>query len=288
MAEGKPDNWSTEAYQNAASFVPKLATKIVQWLNPQPDDVILDIGCGDGVLNIQFNEILSRGSGSVHGIDASPAMIEAARAAAEKAGAEKCTFEVLDALSLATVPALQAGSFTKLFSNAALHWILGGSYSPIEARATATSFFRAARAALAPGGLFAFEMGGLGNVAEMRAAILGATARRVGLGRAERADPWFFPDEAWVRDVMEGKGEEGKGGWEVLRAEREWRPTRTADVDGWVRLFGKPFFQVLPEGPEREACIREAVGVLEVVCRDPRGGGFNIGYVRLRVLARRV
>jgi len=35
-----------QAYQNAASFVPKLATKVMQWLNPQQDDLILDVGCG--------------------------------------------------------------------------------------------------------------------------------------------------------------------------------------------------------------------------------------------------
>jgi tRNA/tmRNA/rRNA uracil-C5-methylase (TrmA/RlmC/RlmD family) len=35
-----------QAYQNAASFVPKLATKVMQWLDPQKDDVILDVGCG--------------------------------------------------------------------------------------------------------------------------------------------------------------------------------------------------------------------------------------------------
>ncbi|KAI0595577.1 S-adenosyl-L-methionine-dependent methyltransferase [Biscogniauxia sp. FL1348] len=288
MAEEKKDNWSTEAYQNAASFVPKLATKIVEWLDPQPDDVILDIGCGDGVLNIQFNEILSRGSGSVHGIDSSPAMIEAARKAAEKAGAEKCTFEVLDALSLSTVPALQTGSFTKLFSNAALHWILGGAHkhstpSPSSPSSRASAFFRAARASLAPGGLFAFETGGLGNVAEMRAALLAAVGRRAGLARAAAADPWFFPDEAWARSAMEAEG------WEVLRAEREWRPTRTGQggVEAWVRLFGATFLELVPEGAEREECVREAVGVLELVCREPTGG-FVLGYVRLRVLARRV
>jgi protein-L-isoaspartate O-methyltransferase len=35
-----------QAYQNVASFVPKLATKVVEWLDVQPEDVILDIGCG--------------------------------------------------------------------------------------------------------------------------------------------------------------------------------------------------------------------------------------------------
>ncbi|MBE3042533.1 hypothetical protein IMZ48_08130, partial [Candidatus Bathyarchaeota archaeon] len=102
-----------------------------------------------------------------------------------------------------------------------------------------TEFFRSVRDALAPGGTFVFEMGGLGNVCEMRAALLMATARHIGLENAQRADPWFFPDEDWLVDVMEKK----VGGWKVERVEREWRPT-TADkggVEGWVRLMGQSF-----------------------------------------------
>ncbi|KAI4862572.1 S-adenosyl-L-methionine-dependent methyltransferase [Hypoxylon rubiginosum] len=282
MAEEKKDHWSSEAYQHSASFVPKLATKIVQWLDPQQDDVILDIGCGDGVVNIQMQEILARGSGSIHGTDASPAMIEAANQAAKKASASKCTFEVVDALELARTPHLQKGQYTKVFSNAALHWILGACKADAARQA---SVFRAARVALAPGGLFAFETGGLGNVAEIRAALLSATARRVGLDEAVAADPWFFPDEAWAVRMLE----ETVGGWKVERAEREYRPTAAdaGGVEGWVRLFGARFFEAVPEGPEREECIREVVDVLEVVCRNP-SGGFHLGYVRLRVLARKL
>lgn len=40
------EHWSSEKYQNAASFVPKLATKVLGWLDVQKDDVILDVGCG--------------------------------------------------------------------------------------------------------------------------------------------------------------------------------------------------------------------------------------------------
>ena len=47
----------------------------------------------DGVVNIQLQEILAQGSGSIHGTDASPAMIEAAIQAASKVNASKCTFE---------------------------------------------------------------------------------------------------------------------------------------------------------------------------------------------------
>ncbi len=65
---------------------------------------------------------------------------------------------MLDATKLS--PVLQKGSFDKAFSNAAMHWIL----RPEESR---EGFFRGVRNALKPGGVFCFEMGGMGNVAEV-------------------------------------------------------------------------------------------------------------------------
>ncbi|EGS19296.1 uncharacterized protein CTHT_0059220 [Thermochaetoides thermophila DSM 1495] len=190
-ASNTKDHWSSEAYQNAASFVPKLATKIVQWLDPQPNDVVLDIGCG-----------------------------------------------VLDANKLHPVPTQYKRAFTKAFSNAALHWIL-------RSEETREAVFRGVRDSLVDNGTFAFEMGGLGNVAEMRAALLGAVARRVGIEKAREADPWFFPDEKWITDMLESK----VGGWKVEKVEREWRPT-VADkggVEAWVKLMGANFFDAVPE-----------------------------------------
>lgn len=46
MAAKQQDHWDSAAYQNSASFVPKLATKIIQWLDVQEGDDILDVGCG--------------------------------------------------------------------------------------------------------------------------------------------------------------------------------------------------------------------------------------------------
>jgi len=139
-------------------------------------------------------------------------MIEAARKKATEAGLEeRCSFEsralplspfthllklnpvklaVLDANKLHPVPTQYKRAFTKAFSNAALHWIL-------RSEETREAVFRGVRDSLVDNGTFAFEMGGLGNVAEMRAALLGAVARRVGIEKAREADPWFFPDEKW-------------------------------------------------------------------------------------------
>ena len=170
-------------------------------------------------------------------------------------------------------PTLQQASFTKVFSNAALHWVL-------RCPATRAPFFAAVHAALRPGGTFALEMGGLGNVSEMRAALLLSVSRRVGHDRAVAAQPWFFPDEAWL------SGQLREAGFRVDLVEREWRPT-TADkggVEGWVRLFGRQILEAVEDQAEREEVIREAVEALREVCRMP-GGGEMISYVRLRALA---
>jgi len=65
---------------------------------------------------------------------------------------------VLDATALPLE--LQDGSLDKCFSKAAMHWIL----RPEEKR---EQFFRGVRNVLKPGGVFAFEMGSMGNVAEV-------------------------------------------------------------------------------------------------------------------------
>lgn len=171
-----------------------------------------------------------------------------------------------------------------------MHWILATSASRQR------DFFQGVHAALKPSGVFCFEMGGMGNVAEMRTALLGAVGRRVGIDKARAVDPWFFPDEGWMRTMLEDEGEGGgEGGgrfkFKVERIEREYRPTRADEggIEGWVRLMGKQFLDAVgKEGSEeREACLTEVCDVLKTVSHSP-GGGDWLGYVRLRVLARKI
>ncbi|KAJ3473158.1 hypothetical protein NLG97_g10482 [Lecanicillium saksenae] len=200
MADRGKDHWDSGDYQHSASFVPKLAGKVTQWLDLQKDDVILDIGCGDGILNLEFAKALAQGKGTIHGIDSSAAMIDAAKELCKDH--PNATFEVVDGTEIEKHAALQEGTFTKAFSNAAMHWIL-------RRESTRQSFFRAVHASLRPGGTFAFEMGGLGNVKEMAAALLAACARRHPGGLpavVEGHYPWFFPDEAWATEALERAG----------------------------------------------------------------------------------
>nr|XP_036577994.1 methyltransferase type 11 [Colletotrichum truncatum]KAF6785124.1 methyltransferase type 11 [Colletotrichum truncatum] len=233
----------------------------------------------DGILDVEFGKILAQGSGSLHGIDASPSMITAAKKLVQNAGLSNCQFEVLDATKISTsqTPSLQTPTFTKAFSNAALHWILRAPGSQIPV-------FTSIRDALLPGGTLVLEMGGLGCICEMRTALLMAVARRIGIEKAKEVDPWFFPDENWLKNVLENE----VGGWKIEKIEREWRPTMAdkGGVEGWCRLMGKELLDAVPE-EEREDAVREVTDVLSEVCKVP-GGGQMISYVRLRCLARKV
>ncbi len=157
-----------------------------------------------------------------------------------------------------------------------MHWILSN-------RPKQEQFFRGVHGALQPGGVFVFEMGGLGNVTELLTATVMGVSRRIGLEAAKKVNPWWFPDEAWARSMLEAGGQ-----WKVERIEREWRetPADKGGVDGWIRLMARPFLDAVPEA-EREACTREIVDVLEYTTKRPDGSSV-LQYVRLRVQARKL
>src|ERR1700733_667147 len=109
-ASSKPtQTWNTEAYAANGRFVATLATDVVALLAAQPDEHILDLGCGDGALTQQ---LVATGA-ILTGVDASPAMLAAA---CERS----LRVEQHDATALR-----YHQQFDAVFSNAALHWIPG-------------------------------------------------------------------------------------------------------------------------------------------------------------------
>ena len=73
-----PD-WNTERYARDAGFVPALGRGVLAWLRPKPEELILDLGCGDGTLTVE----LTAAGAQVVGIDNSPSQIQAAQALLE-------------------------------------------------------------------------------------------------------------------------------------------------------------------------------------------------------------
>ena len=268
------DHWTQCAYNASASFVPLLTTEILQWLNPQPTDTILDLGCGDGVLTAKIANMCS----SIDGFDASPNLLESAQNS--YGTVSNVTWRMVDCRYLETSKELEKGRYAKVFSNAALHWILRDP-------STRMSVLRGAYKALRPGGEFVFEMGGAGNVAGVHAALLTALKYQgVSIEEARAACPWYFPSENLMKDMLE------EVGFTVRKSKAEYRPTelmtgKAGGLEGWVRLMGAQFLEVLPTEEKREAVVREVCDVLKTVITHEEDGSMWLDYVRLKVVAQK-
>ena len=71
----KPKGWDAELYEARHGFVWRFGEGVVEFLNPQPRERILDLGCGTGQLTAKIADA----GAEVVGLDASPDMIGQAR-----------------------------------------------------------------------------------------------------------------------------------------------------------------------------------------------------------------
>ncbi|WP_310469159.1 class I SAM-dependent methyltransferase [Sphingomonas sp.] len=196
--------WDAADYARLGGFVPALGAAALDLLDPQPGEHILDVGCGDGSLTQQ---IVERGA-SVVGIDNSLSMIGAARARG------------LDARLMDAAQLKFAEAFDAAFSNATLHWVLD------KERAARAIWF-----ALKPGGRFAGEMGGEGNLARLREALDEVLVLR-GYGPPTFAANWYPSVEEFLA-VYEAAGFTGE-----IDARLVERPTPLEHgVAAWVTTF---------------------------------------------------
>ncbi|KAJ5424553.1 hypothetical protein N7445_010526 [Penicillium cf. griseofulvum] len=273
--EGSKDHWSAEAYSASASFVhsAKITGKLLASLDPKPTDRVLDVGCGDGKFTANFLPAIE----SALGIDSSASMIESANK--DYAG-PNASFRVVDCRHLEKETSIVNGSWDKVISNAALHWIL-------RDESTRMSTLRAIYGCLKPGGTYVFEMGGHGNVAEVKTALVCALVQHgIPVEQARETSPWFFPSDTWMRNALQ------EIGFKVENVELEYRQTNlTTDAKGglagWVRLMGAQFLEVLPE-EKRDAAVQQICDVLQDVVTRVEDGSQSLGYVRLRGIAKKI
>jgi trans-aconitate methyltransferase len=247
MAEPSLQEWNAENYGRQARFVSDLGGPVLELLDPQPGERILDLGCGDGALTEQ---LVVRGA-EVVGIDASAAMVAAARARG------------LEAIEASGTALNFDHVFEAVFSNAALHWMW-----PPEA--VIAGVWRALR----PGGRFVAEFGGHGNVAAIHGALRQALATR---GLAVAPDT-FFPTPEAYRSLLEANG------FQVDRLELFERPTPLPGTVGdWIDTFAHHYTGAGP-AEQRPALVREVVAALQPQLCDGTGT-WHADYVRLRFRA---
>jgi SAM-dependent methyltransferase len=237
--------WDAADYARVGSFVSELGQAALDLLDPQPGERILDIGCGEGSLT---KKIIDRGA-TVLGVDASPEMIAAARA------------HGVDALLLPAEDMQFFVEFDAAFSNATLHWVL-------HKEQAARAIFRA----LKPGGRFAGEMGGQGNIARLQQVVDEEMILR-GYAPPVEAHNWYPAPEEFAA-VYEAAG------FREIDARLIQRPTQIPHgIANWVLTFRKGWLDRAGVPDEERADLAANVA--------DRFGSETADYVRLRFVMRK-
>jgi len=245
QAVASTSNWDAASYASIGAFVAELGGAALDLLDPQPGERILDVGCGDGALT---HKIVERGA-DVVGVDNSPELGAVAKAIG-------LDVRLMDAADMAF-----ASEFDAAFSNAALHWML-------DKERVAAAIFHA----LKPGGRFAGEMGGEGNLARLRQALDDQLVIRGYVPPSEAAN--WYPSADDFSAVYEAAG------FTAIDARLIERPTPLAHgVARWVTTFRAGWLDRAGVPAEEGAEIAAAVAAaLDTDSAD---------YVRLRFIMRK-
>jgi SAM-dependent methyltransferase len=159
-----------------------------------------------------------------------------------------------------------AASFDAVFSNAALHWVRNQDAMLSEVR-------RVVR----PVGRFIAEMGGQGNIAAIRVALI-ATLAKYGLSELEDDVNYYPTPEAYTRRLQQH-------GFRVDRIELIPRPTPlgAGGLEAWLATFRSGVLAAVPD-ELRTTVVRETAQLAARALRD-EGGNWVADYVRLRFIA---
>ncbi|MFX3633369.1 MAG: trans-aconitate 2-methyltransferase [Candidatus Pristimantibacillus sp.] len=246
--------WKPESYDNHLGYVSRLGQGILEWLNPQPNEFILDLGCGTGDLAFE----IAQAGAKVIGLDYSESMITAAR---EKY--PDIEFQLGNGEIFTTSQRMDA-----VFSNAALHWMKNP-----------TKVIQSVWNSLNNGGRFVAEFGGKGNVDSIVKAIY-EVMPRYGIDASER-NPWYFPTIGEYSHLLE------KQGFHVTLAEHFARPTELPDgeqgIMHWLFQFADSFISPLSDS-DRNAALQE---ITQIVKHKLQDGDTIIkaDYSRIRMIA---
>lgn len=245
------DFWNAELYDKTHDFVWQMGAGVIDLLNPQPAELILDLGCGTGHLTAQIEQCGAK----VIGFDPSSKMLENARREYPQLDFREADARTFDFPE----------RFDAIFSNAVLHWI----HEPelvIE---------RVAHH-LKPGGRFVAEFGGKGNIAALEGAMSAAAAQ---LGLPPFRDTNYFPSIGQYSPLLE------EGGFEVRFATLFDRPTPLDGPHGarvWLEQFRGAYLDKLDEA-DRQAVLDEAEKRVRPVLYGDNG--WFADYRRLRFVA---
>lgn len=243
--------WNPILYDNSHDFVSRFGQGALSYLNPQPGETILDLGCGTGDLTKEISL-----TAEVVGVDSSAEMIATA-----KSKFPQIPFYQMDARKLEFDM-----RFDAIFSNAVLHWIP-------EKEIVIKNMY----ALLKNHGRIVLEFGGKGNNEHMLKALREVLSQS---GYQENTKiSWYYPSIGEYTTELE------KENFRVVRAEHFDRLTPLKGNQGmkdWFVMFGDRLFTGIPE-ERKENILNETQEKLRPT--HFIDGIWNADYKRIRIVA---
>jgi SAM-dependent methyltransferase len=252
--------WHGEAYARSSGHHRSADDWFLRRHTPDPNDVVVDLGCGSGEFTARLAAIVPEGR--VIGIDADPSMLESA----SRHQAPNLSFVRADAEDLSRV--VSPGSVDAVVSRAMLHWIPASAHARLY-----TAVFRTLR----PGGVFHLEAGGPGNIAGL-VALLDDLAVRHGLPALPP-----FPDPGRAFDLIEAAGfdvDEQSARTVAMR-----RHFTRQQLVGLVRTQAALVLTRHLDARQGQAIVNEAIAAVDRVRRADRS--WDQTFVRLEIFVRR-
>lgn len=183
-------DWDATTYDRVADPMARWGAAVLDRLPLDGDERVLDAGCGSGRVTELLAARLPRGR--VIALDASPAMIAAARSRLASFG-DRIEYVVADLGQ----PLPLGEPVDAILSTATFHWVPDHD-----------ALFANLAAVLRPGGWLVAQCGGAGNIASVRRVLatigdgwLGASHYETPLDTTRRLDAAGFVDiECWLTD----------------------------------------------------------------------------------------
>ncbi len=246
--------WDSNLYDNKHDFVFKFGEEIVRLLNPQHEEIILDLGCGTGDLTKQIADACHQ----VVGLDSSEEMVLKA-----KQKHPEVAFVQADARNFQLNT-----TFDAVFSNATLHWI-----------PDAESVIKSIGQHLKIGGRFVAEFGGKGCVNNI-ISTLSTVLDEKNIEYPPISSVLYYPSVGEYAPILE------RNGFELAYGALFDRPTDLKDgyhgVANWIEMFLEWMLKNV-DGQERESIKNEVSQRLAPTMYD--GSKWIADYRRIRIVA---